>query len=208
MMTVKMMAPILLVVLFMPILTFGGHDKFDLSHLPFDLRPVSYFVGRWEFESINGYGAYNFPFGKIIEFGIDPLPHFGARCLNYTATTYHDYQKSSIYNTTRITHFEYGYLPVNNRTKLNPQILCAFLTTGSEGYSMIEYGMVVDNTILLDLNKFLSRQFNTGFSINPYKVQELHREFKVWGTRLEHRILVKTNLGISDFTVSYLKSAP
>uniref|UniRef100_A0A915KIH4 THAP4-like heme-binding beta-barrel domain-containing protein n=1 Tax=Romanomermis culicivorax TaxID=13658 RepID=A0A915KIH4_ROMCU len=183
----------------------GGYHKFDLKHLPYDLKPVSKFVGRWQYERIDGYGSTDFPFGKIIEFGIDPLPHFGARCLNYTATTYHDWQRSEIYNSSKVIHYEYGYLPVNNRTKNNPQILCAFLTTGSEGYAMIEYGMVVDDTILLDLNKYLSRSFGLGFRTNFF-VNELHRQFRIWGNRMEQRILAQTSLGISDFTVSYLKT--
>jgi len=58
--------------------------EFDLKHLAFDLKPVAGFVGRWEYEHLTGYGASDFPYGRMIEFGIDPFPRFGARCLNYT----------------------------------------------------------------------------------------------------------------------------
>jgi hypothetical protein len=58
--------------------------EYDARFLPFDLRPVTGFVGKWEAFSVSGTGAENFPFGKIVDFGIDPVPMFGARALNYT----------------------------------------------------------------------------------------------------------------------------
>lgn len=58
--------------------------EFDLNSLPTDLKPVQYLVGRWQFESVVGEGHENFFYGKTLEFGIDPIPAFGARSLNYT----------------------------------------------------------------------------------------------------------------------------
>lgn len=59
-------------------------SEFDLGSLPIDLRPVQYLVGRWELEQMVGEGQQNFIVAHVIEFGIDPLPAFGARALNYT----------------------------------------------------------------------------------------------------------------------------
>lgn len=91
----------------------------------------------------------------------------------FSAITYDDFQKSSIFNGSRVKHYETGYLPVKNRTKTNPQILCAFLTTGNEGYSIIEVGLVDSNVIILDMNKYLARSFGLGFSGGSYQVYEV-----------------------------------
>ncbi|KHJ41049.1 hypothetical protein D918_08937 [Trichuris suis] len=58
--------------------------KYDVRRLPLDLRPVGHFLGRWKAYKVIGQGENVFPTGRILDFGIDPLPVFGARSLNYT----------------------------------------------------------------------------------------------------------------------------
>uniref|UniRef100_A0A915LCE7 THAP4-like heme-binding beta-barrel domain-containing protein n=1 Tax=Romanomermis culicivorax TaxID=13658 RepID=A0A915LCE7_ROMCU len=187
--------------------TASGFQKFDLSNLPIDLRPVQYLVGRWEMEQVVGEGQDNFLFGHILEFGIDPLPAFGARSLNYTAIVYDKSRKSDVWNDSRIEHYEYGYLPVKNFTASNPQVNCAFLTTGNEGYSMIEFGIVNNLVVQMFLNKFLARSFQMSVRGGQYQVFQLHREFRM-GSRLEQFVNATTNWGRALFSVYYRQIFP
>jgi len=180
-----------------------GHGKYDQQYLPFDLRPVTGFVGKWEAISVSGTGAENFPFGKIVDFGIDPVPMFGARALNYTGTTYAP-GEGVWSNDTKIVHQEYGFLPVRNKTRINPQVLLAFLTTAMEGYSIVELGLLDGNSIRLDLNKFMSRSFQVNMNGN-FQVFELQREWRLNGAYLDQQIKALTSYGRSDFIVTYQK---
>lgn len=77
-------------------------------------------------------------------------------------------------NDTHIVHQEYGFLPVRNKTRINPQVLLAFLTTAMEGYSIVELGLLDGNSIRLDLNKFMSRSFQLNMNGN-FQVFEVLR---------------------------------
>lgn len=96
-------------------------------------------------------------------------------CKFFSAIVYDENQKSSIFNGSRVKHYEFGYLPVKNKTKTNPQVLCAFLSTGSEGYSMIEFGIVDENVIKLDMNKYLARSFGLGFAGGNYQIYDVSK---------------------------------
>jgi len=182
-----------------------GHGRYDKRFLPFDLRPVDGFVGKWEAYTVSGTGAENFPFGKIVDFAIDPVTMFGARALNYTATTYAPGE--GVYsNDSHILHQDYGFLPVRNKTKINPQVLLAFLTTAMEGYSIVELGLLDGNSIRLDLNKFMSRSFQLNMNGN-FQVFELQREWRLNGQYLDQSVKALTSYGRSDFTVTYQRTA-
>lgn len=201
----KLLLPLVLCLVALPMLTEGviGHAKYDTRFLPFDLRPVTGFVGKWEALSVHGTGAENFPFGKIVDFGIDPVPMFGARSLNYTATTYAP-GEGVWSNDSKIVHQEYGFLPVRNKTRINPQVLLAFLTTAMEGYSLVELGLLDGDSIRLDLNKFMSRSFQVNMNGN-FQVFELQREWRLNGAYLDQQVKALTSYGRSDFYVTYQK---
>jgi len=58
-------------------------DRYDLNMMPFDLRPVSQFIGLWEMERMSGHER-DLPPPNLIDFAINPIPKFGARTINIT----------------------------------------------------------------------------------------------------------------------------
>uniref|UniRef100_A0A5S6R5I0 THAP4-like heme-binding beta-barrel domain-containing protein n=1 Tax=Trichuris muris TaxID=70415 RepID=A0A5S6R5I0_TRIMR len=166
--------------------------KYDVRRLPLDLRPVGHFLGRWQAYRTIGRGERAFPTGQILDFGIDPLPVFGARSLNYTATTRNP--------DGTIVHFEYGFLMVKNRTRTNPQILCGLITTCNKGYSLVEFGMVQDGFVDLELNNFITRSFD-----QRYNVYELRRNLYLYAGDLKQDIEARTNTGNAAYSVMYRK---
>ncbi|CDW56217.1 DUF1794 domain containing protein [Trichuris trichiura] len=166
--------------------------KYDVRRLPLDLRPVGHFLGRWKAYKVIGQGEHVFPTGRILDFGIDPLPVFGARSLNYTGTTRNADGS--------VAHFEYGFLMVKNRTRTNPQILCGLITTTIRGYSLVEFGMVQHGFVDLELNNFITRSFD-----QRYNVYELRRNLYIYAGDLKQDIEARTSAGNAAYSVMYRK---
>lgn len=55
----------------------------DLARLPFDLRPVRWLIGRWGLTGVSGRAVAIKP-PDVLDFGINPIPLFGARAVNIT----------------------------------------------------------------------------------------------------------------------------
>ncbi|CAJ0591382.1 unnamed protein product [Cylicocyclus nassatus] len=137
--------------------------------MPWDLRPVQNFIGLWGLEYKQGRWV-DLPPPDQIDFAINPLPKFGARAVNITHTYYQNFE---------VKRHDYGYMPVKNATRRDPRIHVAYLTTSSEGWSMMEQGQVKGPTMFFHLKQFLRRSFDVGRQSNGIEVREFERHFEM-----------------------------
>lgn len=184
-------------------------DKHDLSRLPFDLGPVRWLIGRWRLDRVDGQAVVILP-PDVLDFGINPIPLFGARAVNITGhflDTFHgDRDKQTIY----------GFMPVKNATRRDPRIHTAFITTFSDGVNLIEQGLVDrrQQTISLHLKQFMKRSFGLDKSDDFY-IDRLERQIRVSSTRrgaggvLTMSIQSETTQGRrvsrDDYTATYVR---
>lgn len=183
------------------------NEKYDLSRLPYDLLPVQWLVGRYNLESVNGPANYMKP-PQVLDFGINPIPHFGSRALNITGHYLDPYDK------TRVLGTAYGFMPVKNSTRFDPRIHAALVTTyGNEGMNLIEQGLVRPGQLMtFHLKQFMRRRFVNG-DIEGYELDELERKIRVSGDYLTMtvRSLLTHDTGHTvkdDYTTSYRKVYP
>ncbi|KHN87283.1 hypothetical protein Tcan_17911 [Toxocara canis] len=187
------------------VVTFGlikarYEERYDLRRLPYDLRPVANYIGLWELQSRSG-NTREFAPPDLIDMAINPLPKFGARAVNITHS-YFDRQKNVIRS-------EYGFMPVKNATKRDPRIHVAYLTTSSEGFSMMEQGTVRGNKLTFHLKQFLRRTFDVGSSGVDLDIREFERQFELLDSRhMIMKVRAETAIGIEGFTASYRKILP
>uniref|UniRef100_A0A914C8G0 THAP4-like heme-binding beta-barrel domain-containing protein n=1 Tax=Acrobeloides nanus TaxID=290746 RepID=A0A914C8G0_9BILA len=146
-------------------------DRYDMNKLPFDLRPIQQFIGLWSKERQEGH-FLDLPAPDLIDFSINPIPKFGARTANITHT-YFDANRNVIRS-------DYGFMPVKNATRIDPRVHIAYLTTSSEGYSMMEQGFVKETKIVFHLKQFLRRSFHVeskrGVDLD---IREFERQFEL-----------------------------
>ncbi|VDM19569.1 unnamed protein product [Wuchereria bancrofti] len=173
---------------------------YDLRKLPPDLRPIMELIGLWQLETKSGpTREYSPP--DLIDIAINPIPKFGARAANITHT-YFDSQKN-------IIRSDYGFMPVKNATKRDPRIHIAYLTTSSEGYSMMEQGTVVGRKITFHLKQFLRRTFSVGSSGNELDIREFERRFEILDfNHMTMKVRVETASGTENFLATYRKIMP
>ncbi|CAG9536787.1 unnamed protein product [Cercopithifilaria johnstoni] len=175
-------------------------ERYDLQKLPPDLKPITEFIGLWQLETKSGpTREYSPP--DLIDIAINPIPKFGARAANITHT-YFDSQKN-------IIRSDYGFMPVKNATKRDPRVHIAYLTTSSEGYSMMEQGTVVGRKIAFHLKQFLRRTFSVGSNGVELDIREFERRFEILDfNHMIMKVRAETNSGTESFSATYRKIMP
>ncbi|PIO72795.1 hypothetical protein TELCIR_05261, partial [Teladorsagia circumcincta] len=144
---------------------------YDRSKMPWDLRPVQNYIGL------------DLPPPDQIDFAINPVPKFGARAINIT----HTYFKNG-----QVIRHDYGYMPVKNATRRDPRVHVAYLTTSSEGWSMMEQGQVKGTQMTFHLKQFLRRSF------------DFERQFEMPSyNQMVMRVRAETNMDTEGYTAFY-----
>ncbi|VDN03871.1 unnamed protein product [Thelazia callipaeda] len=178
----------------------GYEERYNLRRLPPDLRPIRELIGLWQLESKSG-ATRDFSPPDLIDIAINPIPKFGARAANITHT-YFDGQKN-------IIRSEYGFMPVKNATVRDPRVHVGYLTTSSEGYSMMEQGTAVRRKINLHLKQFLRRSFSVGSNGFDLDVREFERRFEILDPyHMRMKVRAETAAGIEGFSASYRRILP
>ena len=163
--------------------------------MPWDLRPVQNIIGLWELTSKNG-RIRDLPPPDQIDFAINPIPKFGARAINIT----HTYFQA---NSDRVFRHDYGFMPVKNSTRRDPRIHIAYLTTSSEGWSMMEQGQVRGPKITFHLKQFLSRSFGVS-KMNHLDIREYERQFEQTDyNNLVMKVRAETSVDTESYTAFY-----
>ncbi|MFH4977857.1 hypothetical protein AB6A40_004566 [Gnathostoma spinigerum] len=175
-------------------------DRYDMSKLPFDLRPIRGFIGLWEIISRTD-SSNELPPPDLIDIAINPLPKFGARAANITHT-YFNHNKEVIRS-------DYGFMPIKNATRRDPRIHIAYLTTSSEGYSQMEQGQVRGNNISFHLKQFLRRSFAVGNGIEDLEIREFERQMELPDpNHLKMKVRAQTANGVESYIAIYQKISP
>ncbi|GMT10360.1 hypothetical protein PFISCL1PPCAC_1657 [Pristionchus fissidentatus] len=153
----------------MAVLVCGSYeDRYDRSKMPWDLRPVQNMIGLWSLTSKTG-RIIDLPPPDQIDFAINPIPKFGARAINITHTYFHA--------NGQVNRHDYGFMPVKNATRRDPRVHVAYLTTSSEGWSMMEQGQARGSKLTFHLKQFLSRTFGVG-KMGDLDIREFERQFE------------------------------
>ncbi|CAD5231668.1 unnamed protein product [Bursaphelenchus xylophilus] len=189
----------LAVVLLLPYLSYSRYeDRYDINMMPFDLRPIRDFIGLWEIEGPAVGNTRDLPAPSLIDFSINPIPKFGARSVNITHT-YFDSGKNVIRS-------DYGFMPVKNSTRRDPRIHVAYLTTSSEGYSMMEQGFAKDNKLIFHLKQFLRRSFDVGSRGVDLHVREFERQYEIRDFHhMTLKVRAETSVDTESYTAKYKK---
>ncbi|CAJ0957040.1 unnamed protein product, partial [Mesorhabditis belari] len=171
-------------------------DRYDRNLMPWDLRPVQNIIGLWKRTHISG-RANEIPPPDQIDYAINPIPKFGARAINITHT-YFD-------GAGAVLRHDYGYMPVKNATRRDPRIHLAYLTTSSEGWSMMEQGQVSGQIMTFHLKQFLSRSFDVGNSQNrELEIREFERQIEQTDyNNFIMKIRAETAFGTEAYTAYY-----
>ncbi|KAI6228928.1 THAP4-heme-bd domain-containing protein [Aphelenchoides fujianensis] len=187
----------LALLLLLPLVVARYEDRYDLNQMPFDLRPVKDFIGLWEMENSNGH-IRDLPPPSLIDFSINPIPKFGARSMNITHT-YFDASKNVIRS-------DYGFMPVKNATRRDPRVHVAYLTTSSEGYSMMEQGFSKDNKLIFHLKQFLRRSFDVGGTTGNLQIREFERQYELIDFHhMVMKVRAETAIDTEHFSANYRK---
>lgn len=172
-------------------------NRYDLNMLPWDLRPVQGFIGLWQKQRHTG-NARDMPPPDLIDFAINPIPKFGARTVNITHT-YFDVDK-------HVVRSDYGFMPVKNATRRDPRVHVAYLTTSSEGWSMMEQGFVKDSKLIFHLKQFLRRSIGAGSSGTELDIREFERQFELIDFHtMSLKIRAETSVQTESYTAFYRK---
>lgn len=168
-------------------------DRYDRSKMPWDLRPVQNYIGLWALQSMTG-RAVDLPPPDQIDFAINPVPKFGARAINIT----HTYFKNG-----QVSRHDYGYMPVKNATRRDTRVHVAYLTTSSEGWSMMEQGSVKGSQMQFHLKQYLRRSFDVGVR-NNLEIREFERQFEMPSHNVMiMRVRAETNMDTEGYTATY-----
>uniref|UniRef100_A0A0K0EQU9 DUF1794 domain-containing protein n=1 Tax=Strongyloides stercoralis TaxID=6248 RepID=A0A0K0EQU9_STRER len=191
---------IILGIIFLTIVNCAYRDRYDYSRMPIDLTPVQSFIGLWEKERDSGIYK-QLPPPDMIDYAIHPLPKFGARCLNITHTYY---DKSG-----NVLRSDYGFMPVKNATRRDPRVHVAYLTTSSEGFSMMEQGFVKGSIILFHFKSFLPRSFDVENNGLLLDIREFERKLElIDGRHMKMLIRAETAYNTEEYTSWYKKIMP
>ncbi|KAL3085137.1 hypothetical protein niasHS_010206 [Heterodera schachtii] len=163
-------------------------DRYNMNMLPWDLKPVQDFIGLWQMDRSSG-NFKELPPPNLIDLAINPIPKFGARTMNIT----HTYLDSA----RNVIRSDYGFMPVKNATRRDPRVHVAYLTTSSEGWSMMEQGFFKDGKLIFHLKQFLKRSFGAGSNLD---IREFERQFELSGF---HSMTLKVRAETSFQTEAY-----
>ncbi|KAL3117172.1 hypothetical protein niasHT_007575 [Heterodera trifolii] len=167
-------------------------DRYNMNMLPWDLKPVQDFIGLWQMDRSSG-NFKELPPPNLIDLAINPIPKFGARTMNIT----HTYLDSA----RNVIRSDYGFMPVKNATRRDPRVHVAYLTTSSEGWSMMEQGFFKDGKLIFHLKQFLKRSFGAGSNLD---IREFERQFELSGF---HSMTLKVRAETSFQTEAYTACA-
>ncbi|CAI5451839.1 unnamed protein product [Caenorhabditis angaria] len=168
-------------------------DKYDRSKMPWDLRPIDRFIGLWSLQGSNG-RQRDLPPPTQIDYAINPIPKFGARAVNVTHTYYEN---------GNVVRHDYGFMPVKNATRRDPRVHVAYLTTSSQGWSMMEQGQVKDGKMTFHLKQFMRRSFDVG-NRNDLEIREFERQLELpdYNTMIM-KIRAETAYDTESYTATY-----
>lgn len=90
-------------------------------------------------------------------------------------------------------------MPVKNATRRDPRVHVAYLTTSSQGWSMMEQGQVKEGKMTFHLKQFMRRSFDVGNN-NNLEIREFERQLELpdyntmlmkvsWGKLVSFQIL-------------------
>ncbi|CAD6186593.1 unnamed protein product [Caenorhabditis auriculariae] len=168
-------------------------DKYDRSKMPWDLRPVDNFIGLWSLQSTAG-RARDLPPPTQIDYSINPIPKFGARAVNITHT---------YFERGAVVRHDYGFMPVKNATRRDPRVHVAYLTTSSEGWSMMEQGQVKDGKMTFHLKQFLRRSFDVGVRAD-LEIREFERQLELPDRNtMIMKVRAETGYDTETYTATY-----
>uniref|UniRef100_A0A914HBE8 DNA ligase D polymerase domain-containing protein n=1 Tax=Globodera rostochiensis TaxID=31243 RepID=A0A914HBE8_GLORO len=187
----QLLFSLLILFVSLPLVRSRYEDRYNLNMLPWDLRPVQDFIGLWQMDRSSG-NFKELPAPNLIDLAINPIPKFGARTVNITHT-YFDAGRNVIRS-------DYGFMPVKNATRRDPRVHVAYLTTSSEGWSMMEQGFFKDGKLILHLKQFLKRSFGAGGAGGNLDIREFERQFELSGF---HSMTLKVRAETSFQTESY-----
>uniref|UniRef100_A0A0N4Z9U3 THAP4_heme-bd domain-containing protein n=1 Tax=Parastrongyloides trichosuri TaxID=131310 RepID=A0A0N4Z9U3_PARTI len=175
-------------------------DRYDFKRMPIDLTPVQTFIGLWEKEK--DVGIYKqLPPPDMIDYAIHPLPKFGARCINIT----HNYYDKDGH----VLRSDYGFMPVKNATRRDPRVHVAYLTTSSEGFSMMEQGFVKGGSMAFHFKSFLPRSFDVANNGMVLDIREYERKLElIDGRHMKMLIRAETAYDTEEYTAYYKKIMP
>ncbi|EFP06813.1 hypothetical protein CRE_11185 [Caenorhabditis remanei] len=182
-------------VIFLTFVIARYEDKYDRSKMPWDLRPIDRFIGLWSLTGSNG-RQRDLPPPSQIDYAINPIPKFGARAVNITHT---------YFDRNSVVRHDYGFMPVKNATRRDPRVHVAYLTTSSQGWSMMEQGQVKEGKMTFHLKQFMRRSFDVGNN-NNLEVREFERQLELpdYNTMImKVRIRAETAYDTESYTATY-----
>ncbi|VDM77808.1 unnamed protein product [Strongylus vulgaris] len=98
-------------------------------------------------------------------------------------------------------------MPVKNATRADPRIHVAYLTTSSEGWSMMEQGQVKGPLMFFHLKQFLRRSFDVGANRADLEIREVRRFERQFELPSHNQMIMKvraeTSIGFEDYTAFY-----
>ncbi|KHJ91606.1 hypothetical protein OESDEN_08529 [Oesophagostomum dentatum] len=95
-------------------------------------------------------------------------------------------------------------MPVKNATRRDPRVHVAYLTTSSEGWSMMEQGQVKGTQMTFHLKQFLHRSFDVGGNRHDLEIREFERQFDMPSyTQMIMRVRAETNMDTEAYTANY-----
>ncbi|KAK6755122.1 hypothetical protein RB195_013853 [Necator americanus] len=95
-------------------------------------------------------------------------------------------------------------MPVKNATRRDPRVHVAYLTTSSEGWSMMEQGQVKGPMMTFHLKQFLRRSFDVGNNRNDLEIREFERQFEMPNyNQMTMKVRAETNIDTEGYTATY-----
>ncbi|CCW45999.1 THAP4-like heme-binding beta-barrel domain-containing protein [Caenorhabditis elegans] len=94
-------------------------------------------------------------------------------------------------------------MPVKNATRRDPRVHVAYLTTSSQGWSMMEQGQVKEGKMTFHLKQFMRRSFDVGNN-NNLEIREFERQLELpdYNTMLM-KIRAETAYDTETYTATY-----
>jgi len=147
------------------------------------LEPLEFLVGKWTMDSSdNRHFPVNFQQGDAyrqeFEFMTAAVPMFGIPCFNYTSTSISRKDSNDV-------HEERGFITVKPDSK---PLKVALMTTGNNGYSMLEEGLLETNSHSITLKSKFGKAMQKVVSQMPV---ESERTFSNNGNYMQVKIVQK-----------------
>ncbi|VDM79186.1 unnamed protein product [Strongylus vulgaris] len=98
-------------------------------------------------------------------------------------------------------------MPVKNATRRDPRIHVAYLTTSSEGWSMMEQGQVKESMMFFHLKQYLRRSFDVGSKTGNLEIREFERHFELPNyDQMVMKVRAETNRDTEDYIATYKRA--